>query len=120
MRRNWAMALSFLYQAFVRGLKLFRLFRSDKEELAVEVVMLRQVVGCAARWSVVQRPGIVSRVESAPHPTPGELLRPPRGPDTPTEASEQLHHLTGHQMLPKPRTAHVDSCGWTATQTGLT
>ncbi len=40
-RRNWAMALSFLYVAFVRILQLVRLGQRDSDELAVEVVMLR-------------------------------------------------------------------------------
>ena len=38
------MALSFLYQAFVRTLYLLRLFRRDSQELAIEVVMLRHEV----------------------------------------------------------------------------
>jgi hypothetical protein len=33
-------ALSFLYEAFVRVLQLFRLGRSERQELAIEVVML--------------------------------------------------------------------------------
>lgn len=35
--RNWRMALSFLYLAFVRTLQLVRLGRSDASELAIEV-----------------------------------------------------------------------------------
>jgi hypothetical protein len=37
-------ALSFLYLAFVRLLQLVRLFSDGQEELAIEVVMLRQEV----------------------------------------------------------------------------
>jgi len=35
------MALSFLYVAFVRVLPLFRLCRSDRDDLAIEVAALR-------------------------------------------------------------------------------
>ena len=41
---NWAMALSFLYLAFVRNLELLGLVRHDSEELAVEVVIVRHEV----------------------------------------------------------------------------
>jgi hypothetical protein len=47
--RNWTMALSFLYLAFVRMLQSLRLLRSDKEELAIEVVMLRHEVAVLRR-----------------------------------------------------------------------
>ena len=39
------MALSFLYAAFVRILQLLRLRRDDRDELAIEVIMLRHVEG---------------------------------------------------------------------------
>lgn len=41
---NWAMALSFLYLAFVRILELLGLVRHDNEDLAVEVVIVRHEV----------------------------------------------------------------------------
>jgi hypothetical protein len=50
------MALSFVYRAFVRMLQLLRLFRSDKEELAIEVVMLRHEVAMPRRQ--VDRPAL--------------------------------------------------------------
>jgi hypothetical protein len=34
----------FLYEAFVRVLQLFRRYRNEQEELAIEVVMLRHEV----------------------------------------------------------------------------
>ena len=56
-RRHWAMALSFLYIAFVRTLELLRLGRRDNGELAVEVVMLRHEVAVLRRQ--VARPALV-------------------------------------------------------------
>jgi hypothetical protein len=50
------MALSFLYLAFVRILQLLRLSRRDKDELAVEVVMLRHEVAVLRRQ--VARPAL--------------------------------------------------------------
>ena len=50
--RDWAMALSFLYLAFVRILQLVRLGRRDSDELAVEVVMLRHEVAVLRRQVV--------------------------------------------------------------------
>ena len=50
------MALSFLYTAFVRLLQLFRLCRSEREELTVEVVMLRHEVSVLRRQ--VARPAL--------------------------------------------------------------
>jgi hypothetical protein len=38
------MALTFLYVAFVRVLQLLRLVRIEKDELAVEIVILRHEV----------------------------------------------------------------------------
>lgn len=38
------MALSFLYVAFVRILQLLRLRREDRDELGIEVIMLRHEV----------------------------------------------------------------------------
>ena len=55
-RRNRAMALSFLYLAFVRVLQWFRLVRHDNEELAVEVVMLRHEIAVLRRQ--VARPAL--------------------------------------------------------------
>lgn len=46
------MALSFLYQAFVRMLQLFKLFRRDNTELAIEIVMLRHEVAMLRRQVV--------------------------------------------------------------------
>jgi hypothetical protein len=43
------MALSFLYVAFVRLLQLFRLRRRERDELAIEVVMLRHEVAILRR-----------------------------------------------------------------------
>src|ERR1019366_9714903 len=51
-RRNWVMALSFLYVAFVRILQLVLLGRRDSDELAVEVVMLRHEVAVLRRQVV--------------------------------------------------------------------
>jgi hypothetical protein len=42
------MALSFLYVAFVRILRLRQLSRRDKTDLAIEVVILRHEVRCCA------------------------------------------------------------------------
>ena len=50
------MALSFLYVAFVRMLELFRLCRNEREELAIEVVMLRHEVSVLRRQ--VARPAL--------------------------------------------------------------
>jgi len=36
LRRSWAMALSFLYLAFVRIVQLLQLLRCDSDELAIE------------------------------------------------------------------------------------
>ncbi len=55
-RRNWVMALSFLYVAFVRVLQLLRLFCLDNEELAIEVVMLRHEAAVLGRG--VARPAL--------------------------------------------------------------
>jgi hypothetical protein len=49
-----AVALSFLYIAFVRALQLLRLQRSDDSDLAIEVVMLRHEVAVLRRQ--VERP----------------------------------------------------------------
>jgi len=51
-RRNWAMALSFLYLAFIRILQLVRLSRRDGDELAIEVVILRHEVAVLRRQVV--------------------------------------------------------------------
>jgi putative transposase len=50
------MALSFLYQAFVRMLELLRLLRRDNNDLAIEVVMLRHEVAVLRRQ--VARPAL--------------------------------------------------------------
>jgi putative transposase len=50
------MALSFLYLAFVRILQLLRLLRLDRDELAIEVVMLRHEVAVLRRQ--VARPAL--------------------------------------------------------------
>ena len=47
--RRWAVALSFLYLSFVWILQLFELRRSERDELAVEVVMLRHDVAVLRR-----------------------------------------------------------------------
>jgi hypothetical protein len=49
-------ALSFLYEAFVRVLELFRLGRRDRQELAIEVVMLRHELSVLRRQ--VARPAL--------------------------------------------------------------
>jgi hypothetical protein len=43
-RSEFAMALSFLYMAFVRLLQILRLRRAEREDLAIEIVMLRHEV----------------------------------------------------------------------------
>jgi putative transposase len=50
------MALSFLYMAFVRVLQLLRLRRSEQDELAVEVVVLRHEISVLRRQ--VERPAL--------------------------------------------------------------
>jgi len=55
-KRNWVVALSFLYLAFVRILQLLRPVRHDYEELAVEFVMLRHEVAVLRRQ--VARPAL--------------------------------------------------------------
>jgi putative transposase len=50
------MALSFLYLAFVRILQLLRLLRRDRNELAIEVVILRHEVAVPRRQ--VARPAL--------------------------------------------------------------
>lgn len=50
------MALSFLYQAFVRVLQILKLFRSDNTELVIEIVMLRHEVAVLRRQ--VARPAL--------------------------------------------------------------
>ena len=50
------MALSFLYEAFVRLLQLFRICGNEREELAIEVVMLRHEVWVLRRQ--VARPAL--------------------------------------------------------------
>ncbi len=50
------MALSFTYLAFVRIIQLLRLLRSDRKELAIEVVMLRHEVAVLGRQ--VSRPAL--------------------------------------------------------------
>lgn len=54
-RPRWAMALSFLYVAFLRILQLLRL-KGDEDELAIEVVMLRHEVAVLRRQ--VKRPAL--------------------------------------------------------------
>jgi hypothetical protein len=46
------MTLSFLYLAFTRVLELVRLSRRDRDELAIEVVMLRHEVAVLRRQVV--------------------------------------------------------------------
>jgi len=50
------MALSFLYLAFVRGLELLRLQRSDAADLAIEVIVLRHEIAVLRRQ--VTRPAL--------------------------------------------------------------
>ena len=47
-----SVALSFLYVAFVRILQLLRLRRDDRDELAIEVIMLRHEVSVLRRQIV--------------------------------------------------------------------
>ncbi len=47
--RDWAMALSFLYLAFVKILEVILLRSSDCDDLAIEVVMLRNEVAVLRR-----------------------------------------------------------------------
>ena len=80
------MALSFLYLAFIRMLQLLRLFGSDNDELAIEVVMLRHEVAVLRRQ--VARPALrpsdrallagLSRLLG--RPAPREVLCPARDP----------------------------------------
>jgi putative transposase len=51
-QRNWAVALSFPYLAFVRILQLLRPVRHDNEDLAVEMVLLRHEVDVLRRQVV--------------------------------------------------------------------
>jgi hypothetical protein len=53
-RRRWGVALSFCYMAFVRIVEFIRLFHRDREELAVEVIVLRHEVAVLRRQ--VNRP----------------------------------------------------------------
>jgi hypothetical protein len=50
------MALTFLYLAFVRMLQLFRLRGTDRDELAIEVVVLRHELAILRRQ--VDRPAL--------------------------------------------------------------
>jgi putative transposase len=52
----WGMALSFLYLGFVRILQLLRLSRRGRDELAIEVIMLRHEVAVLRRQ--VTRPDL--------------------------------------------------------------
>ena len=54
-----SVALSFFYVAFVRILQLLRLRRDDRDELAIEVIMLRHEV------SVLRRQRVRSALEPA-------------------------------------------------------
>jgi hypothetical protein len=47
--RRWAVALTFLYLSFAWMLQLFERRRSERDELAVEVVMLRHGVAVLRR-----------------------------------------------------------------------
>jgi hypothetical protein len=47
--RRWAVALTFLYLSFAWMLQLFELRRSERDELAVEVIMLRHGVAVLRR-----------------------------------------------------------------------
>ena len=49
-----SVALSFLYVAFVRILQLLRLPRDDRDELGIEVIMLRHEVSVLSRQIVRQ------------------------------------------------------------------
>ena len=44
------MALSFLYLAFVRMLQLVRLSQSERQDLAIEIVILRHEVAVLRLW----------------------------------------------------------------------
>ncbi len=97
------MALSFLYVAFVRMLEMVRLRWGDRDQLAVEVVVLRHQVAVLGRWvtrpacrpgdrailtafsrllparrrsSLFVRPETLSALASRPGPSPLDL--PPR------------------------------------------
>ncbi len=69
------MALSFLYLAFIRVLQLLRLFGSDDEELAIEVVILRHEVAVLRRQ--VARPALRPS-DRAPLAGLSQLIRRPR------------------------------------------
>lgn len=55
------MALSFLYLAFVRMLQLVRLSRSEHQDLAIEIVILRHEVAVLRRQ--MARPALRPRIE---------------------------------------------------------
>ncbi len=70
-RQDCAVALSFLYLAFVRLLQLLQLSRTGQEDLAIEVVMLRHEVAVAAALDrtprlATGRSSGAGRIEPAP------------------------------------------------------